>query len=152
MIVALPPYVTLRAGERALALIPQDRQVGFLNEALLTVGGLIVLTLGTIWFNALRGFAPEAPGGSTFFSILFLIGPVIVGRFLRKPAVYVLTNQRLIVAEDDEIDLRDISRLRVWTTRVVVYSGRLKSSLTDLVNPPAVATLIRDAIAVTGGR
>jgi hypothetical protein len=152
MIVALPPHVTLRAGERALALIPQDRQVGFLNEALLTVGGLIVLTLGTIWFNALRGLSPEAPGGSTFFSILFLIGPIIIGRFLRRPDVYVLTNQRLIVAEDDEIDLHDITRLRVWTTRVVIYSGRLKSRMTDLVNPPAVATLIRDAIALNGGR
>lgn len=149
---ALPPHVTLRAGERALALIPQDRQVGLLNEALLTVGGLIVLTLGTIWFNALRGLAPEAPGGSTFFSILFLIGPVIVGRFLRQPAIYVLTDQRLIVAEDDEIDLRDISRLRVWTTRVVVQSRQARSSLTELVNPPAVAALIRDAIAITRGR
>jgi hypothetical protein len=147
MALALPHYVKLQRGETTLALIAQDRQVGLLNEGLLTVAGLIALTLGTLWFDMLRGLTPQPPGGTTFVSLLFLIGPVVIGRFLRSPQVYVLTDQRLIVAEDDAIDLREITRLRVWNTRVVVHQGRARSAMTDLINPAAVAGLIRDAIA-----
>lgn len=147
MTATLPAHIKLQRGETALALIAQDRQVGLLKEALLTVAGLIALTLGTLWFDLLRGLSPEPPGGTTFVSLLFLIGPIVIGRFLRQPQVYVLTDQRLIVAEDDEIDLREITRLRVWATSVVVHKGRAGSALTDLINPSAVAALIRDAIA-----
>lgn len=151
MALALPAYVTLQPGEQMLALIPQDRQVGLLVESLLTVAGLFALSVTMIWFDLLRGLGPRPPSGSTLFSVLFLLGPVVVGRVMRKPQVYVLTDQRLIVDEDDEIRLHDITRLRVWTTRVVIQSGRLRSRMTDLINPPAVATLIRDAIARNRG-
>ena len=144
----MPAYVTLEPGERALALIPQDRQVGLLVEALVSVGVLGLLTLGTLGFHALTGQRMTGPSGNMLVSVAFLLGPVVIGRFLRQPQVYVLTTDRVIIAEDHDIPLHQITRLRVWNTRVTIQTGRLRHMLTDLINPPAVAALIRASVSV----
>jgi hypothetical protein len=143
----MPDYVTLAPGERALALIPQDRQVGLLVEALVSVGVLALLSMGTIGFHVLTGRPATGPSGNVLVSMVFLLGPVVVGRFLRRPQVYVLTTTRVIVAEDHDIPLHQITRMRVWNTRVTIQTGKLRHMLTDLINPPAVAALIRDTVA-----
>ena len=144
----MPDYVTLEPGERALALIPQNRQVGLLVEALVSVGVLGLLTVGTYGFHALTGQKITGPSGNMLVSMAFLLGPVVIGRFLRKPQIYVLTSRRLIVAEDHDIPLDQITRLRVWNTRVTIQTGRLRHLLTDLINPPAVAALIRASASI----
>ncbi len=144
----MPAYVTLQRGEKALALIAQDRQVGLLVEAILSIGLLGLLSLGTLGFQILTGLPLSAPSGNMLVSIAFLLGPVVVGRFLRRPQVYVLTTNRVIVDEDHDIPLRDITRIQVWNTRLSIRTGRLRHMLTDLINPPAVAGLIRDTIAM----
>jgi hypothetical protein len=146
--VQIPDYVTLAPGERALALIAQDRQVGLLVESLVSVGVLALLSCGTVVFHALAGQPITGPSGNVLVSMVFLLGPVVLGRFLRRPQVYVLTTNRVILAEDHDIPLHQITRLRVWNTRVTIQTGRLRHILTDLINPPAVAALIRDTIAM----
>ena len=146
----LPAHFSPQKGEEVVALIPQDRQVGFLLEAFLSVLGLLVLSGVFIGFDLLRGVTPTPPSGSTLASLAFLLGPVVLGRFLRRPGVYVLTDRRLVLAEDHEIALHDITRLRVWTTRVAIHTGRVRHMLLDLINPGAVAGLIRDTIARNG--
>lgn len=142
-----PDHISLLAGETTRALIQQDREVKFLREALaamLGIGAVVVLfsLIDLIHQRPLQGL-----GGGMALTFAFLFGPLIYQRLFARPVPYLLTNQRLILGDDGALDLARVARLRVWLTSITIHAGGQKLRLVNLVNPPAVARLLRDTIA-----
>lgn len=127
-----------------------DWEVRLLSEALFGVIGLLAVSLALTGFDLARGRPPEGLGGGMLATLVFLFGPLLVQRLMAARPVHVLTSERLIVAADQVIELRDIRRLRVWLTSVICTTRDGRIALTHLVNASAVAYLIRAAIAPQG--
>lgn len=144
----LPDYVQLRPNEQVRAVIAQDRQVGLLTESLAAVAGLFLFLSVPVIYMWMIGQPIGAMHSSGMTGILITaLAPVAVGRIWRRRVVYVLTDQRVIFGARDAVELRNITRIRVGFTRVVLLQGKARHALSDLIHPSAVAHLIRDCVA-----
>lgn len=143
---ALPAYVTLQPGEGLRAVIAQDRQVQLLSDGLMATFGLMLAVLLKMALDGglQREFSGLGSGLITTF--VFLVGPLLVQRVFGARPAYALTDRRLILAEDDVIELHRIQRIRVWLTSVSLQTDTRRVSLQNLPNAPAVARLIRDTL------
>ncbi|TVP72568.1 MAG: hypothetical protein EA339_06135 [Rhodobacteraceae bacterium] len=142
-----PDAIILRPGERLLAFIHQDREVQILRESLVALAIFTVIYTGPMLLDLAAGRAPKGGNLGLMLSMALLFGPILFQRAFAQTPPYVLTSQRLIVAEDDQIELRDIRRIRVWLSSLAIHTAQQKSVLVYLVNPPVVARLIRDTLA-----
>ncbi len=143
----LPSRIALQPGETPCALIAEDRQVQLLRDALLGVLSVMAAVLLTIALNTSLERSLSGPGTGLIMTFIFLFGPLLIQRVLGPRPVYMLTTHRLILAEDDAIDLRQVRRIRVWWTSVSLQTDNRSVALKNLANPPAVARLIRDTLA-----
>jgi hypothetical protein len=146
----VPFALDLRPRERVVAVIMPDWEVRLLFEALFGVIGLLAVSLALTGFDLARGRPPEGLGGGMLATMVFLFGPLLVQRLMAVRPVHVLTNERLIVDADQVIELREISRIRVWLTSVICTTREGRVGLNYLVNASAVAYLIRGALAPQG--
>lgn len=137
--------IKLHPGERLIARVPQDREIAILVETLFGVIGLGVVSAYVFVF----GDGGETAGSSigTLVTFAFLLGPIAVQRVMRPMPVYWLTDRRLVLDETTSIALSDIRRIRVWLTQLTLRTDTTGHTLSLLVNPSAVAALLRDTIA-----
>ncbi len=141
-----PVHLALRAGESLRAVIAPDRQVQLLSDALFAIFGLML----AVGLKSLLDLSLERElsglGSGIATTIVFLLGPLVIQRIFGPRPVYALTNRRLILAEDDAIELHRIRRIRVWLTSVSLQTDTRRVALQHLSNAPAVARLIRDTL------
>ena len=139
--------ISLHPGERLVARVPQDREIAILFEALLGTLGLFIFSLAFLLFDSLRGVEEAGSSLGTLVTLGFLFGPIAAQRLMRPMPNYWLTNHRLVLDEQTAIALSDIRRIRVWLTRLTLRTHEKSYTLSLLVNPSAVAALLRDTIA-----
>jgi hypothetical protein len=142
----LPAHVTLQPGEGLRAVIAQDRQVQLLTDGILAT---LLLMLAVVLKTLLDGGLQRelsGLGSGLFTTFVFLAGPLLMQRIFGARPVYALTDRRLILAEDDAIELHRIRRIRVWLTSISLQTDTRLVSLQHLTNAPAVARLIRDTL------
>ncbi|WP_296640132.1 hypothetical protein [Roseinatronobacter sp.] len=139
--------ISLHPGERLVARLPQDREIAILFEALLGTLGLFIFSLAFFLFDSLRGVEEVGSSLGTLVTLGFLFGPIAAQRLMRPMPNYWLTNHRLVLDEQTAIALSDIRRIRVWLTRLTLRTHEKSYTLSLLVNPSAVAALLRDTIA-----
>ncbi|MFN7001988.1 MAG: hypothetical protein ACK4NW_01010 [Roseinatronobacter sp.] len=138
--------ISLQPGETLRAMILQDRQVQLLRDGfLVTLGVMLAVTL-TILLDTSLDRALSGPGSGLLMTFLFLFGPLLLQRVLGARPAYVLTDRRLILAEDDTIELHQIRRIRVWLTSISLQTDTRRVWLQNLTNAAAVARLIRDTM------
>ncbi len=142
-----PPPVALLAGETPQALIHQDREVRFLRDGVAAIAGIAAVVVLFSVIDLMQERPLQGLGGGLALTFAFLFGPLVHQRLFARAAPYVLTDRRLIVDDDHALYLTRILRLRVWLSSITVHSGEQKLRLVNLANPPAVARLLRDAIA-----
>lgn len=142
----LPAHVVFQRGEKVLALIRPDFQVQLLGEMLLGVLSLIGVVLLTIGVDYMQERPLRGVGSGLLFAAILMIGPILAQRILTPRPVYVLTQRRLIVNGRTSIPLDEITRLQVWLTGLYVHGSDQRGYLQHLINPAAVARLIRDTI------
>jgi len=139
--------ISLHPGETLVARLPQDREIAILFEALLGTLGLLVFSAAFFLFDSLRGVEKAGSSLGTLLTLGFLFGPIAAQRLMRPMPNYWLTNHRLVLDEQTAIALTDIRRIRVWMTRLTLRTHDKSYTLSLLVNPSAVAALLRDTIA-----
>lgn len=138
--------ISLQPGETVRAMILQDRQVQLLRDGLLgTLGLTLAVTLTNLLDTSLDR-ALSGPGSGLWMTFLFLFGPLLLQRVLGARPAYVLTDRRLILAEDNTIELRQIRRIQVWLTSISLQTDTRRVWLQNLTNAPAVARLIRNTM------
>jgi len=142
----LPADVTLQPGEGVQAVIAQDRQVQLLTDGLLATFGLMLAVVLKIALDGGIGRELSGLGSGMFTTFLFLVGPLLIQRIFGARPAYTLTDRRLILAEDDIIELHQIRRIRVWLTSISLQTDTRRVWLQHLPNAPAVARLIRDTL------
>ncbi|MCC5993516.1 MAG: hypothetical protein JJT99_13460 [Rhodobacteraceae bacterium] len=142
-----PDHISLLAGETTQALIQQDREVKFLREAVAAMLGIGAVVVLLIVIDLIHERPLQGLGGGMALTFAFLFGPLLYQRLFTRPVPYLLTNRRLILGQDGALELARIARLRVWLTSITIHAGGQKIRLVNLVNPPAVARLLRDTIA-----
>lgn len=143
---ALPVHVTLQPGEGLRAIIMQDRQVQLLTDGIVATLGLMLAVLLKIALDSGLQRELSGLGSGLFTTLVFLVGPLVIQRIFAARPAYALTTRRLILAEDDIIELHQIRRIRVWLTSVSLQTDSRRISLQHLPNAPAVARLIRDTL------
>lgn len=139
--------ISLQPGETLVARVPQDREIAILFEALLGILGLFVFSVAYLVYDGARGVAGAGSSLGTLVTLGFLFGPIAAQRLMRPMPSYWLTNRRLVLDERTEVALSDIRRIRVWLTGLTLRTDKASLKLSLLVNPSAVATLLRDTIA-----
>jgi hypothetical protein len=139
--------ISLQPGETLVARVPQDREIAILFEALLGILGLFVFSVAYLVYDGTRGVAGAGSSLGTLVTLGFLFGPIAAQRLMRPMPSYWLTNRRLVLDERTEVALSDIRRIRVWLTGLTLRTDKASLKLSLLVNPSAVATLLRDTIA-----
>lgn len=139
--------ISLHPDEKLVARVPQDREIAILFEALLGVLGLFIFSAAFFLFDSLRGVEQSGSSLGTLVTLGFLFGPIAAQRLMRPMPSYWLTNHRLVLDEQTAISLSDIHRIRVWLTRLTLRTHEKSYTLSLLVNPSAVAVLLRDTIA-----
>lgn len=143
---ALPAHVILHPGEALRAVIAQDRQVQLLTDGILASAGLMLAMMLKMALDGGLQRELSGLGSGMLTTLVFLIGPLVIQRIFGARPAYALTTHRLILAEDDAIELRQIRRIRVWLTSVSLQTETRRVSLQHLPNAPAVARLIRDTL------
>lgn len=146
----LPFHLELHRGEEIIALIRPDFQVQVLGEALLGVLSLIGVVLFTMGLDYMLDRPMRGVGSGLTLTLALMVGPLLAQRILAPRPTYVLTSQRLIVNAETELPLGGITRLQVWLTGLFVQGAGRRVYLQHLINPGAVARLIRDTVATLG--
>ncbi|MCC1481872.1 hypothetical protein [Roseibaca sp. Y0-43] len=143
--------ISLQPGETLVALVPQDREIAILFEALLGTLGLLVFSAVFFLYDSARGAAGAGSSLGTLITLGFLFGPIAAQRLMRPMPTYWLTDRRLVLDAQTSVPLSDIRRIRVWLTQLTLRTDKASHTLSLLVNPSAVATLLRDTIAQKEG-
>lgn len=137
-------------GEHGIARIMPDATVGALNAGLELVGLFAAMALVSLVFGAAGGSSGGSAGA--LFSGAAIIAPMLWAWRSRRRQTWHLTSRRLLCNGRTEVALADITRIRVWPASVWLHrKAGSKVVLRDLINPAAVAGLIRDTIAANRG-
>ena len=139
--------ITLHPGERLIAQVKQDREVAILSEALWGVMGLLAITTAFYLFDRASGPQAQRAWLGTLVTVAFMVGPIAAQRLFRPMPVYWLTDRRLVLDATTDVALADIRGIRVWLTGLTLRTDSKRHALRMLVNPFAVAALLRDTIA-----